>query len=254
MAHAFQSWLSYSNFVSGVKKNKCDARSEDEIAFLDGLASTSGSRETLIPTGTILWRAQLGFSVGTLMDDIPRYGKPTPHPFGRMKPFSRATKDGRLNRAGTPSTLYLATDERTALSEVRPWIGSYVSIAQFKILRDVRVIDCSSEYLEGFRWYDQEIEDPQDRERAVWRDLCSSISEPVSAENQASEYIPTQLVAEHFRELKLDGIMYNSLVGGGKNIALFNCDTADPISCCLHYVSSLVPIYDEVVAPKTAGD
>ena len=35
--------------------------------------------------------------------------------------------------------------ERAVEAEVRPWIGSYVSLAQFKLNREIRIVDCVSE-------------------------------------------------------------------------------------------------------------
>lgn len=34
--------------------------------------------------------------------------------------------------------LYLSTDPQTAMSEVRPWIGSTLTVAQFRILRNLK--------------------------------------------------------------------------------------------------------------------
>ena len=48
-----------------------------------------------------------------------------------MKPLGGRATDGRANPRGIPC-LYLATTKETAMSEVRPWIGSYVSAGQFE--------------------------------------------------------------------------------------------------------------------------
>lgn len=246
----FESWQSYSEFAFGVKRSKRHARSAKAISFLNTLVLTSASRQTLIPAGTLFWRAQLGFNLSTFHQDVSQYGDATPHLPERMKPLRWATKSGRLNRTGARSSLYLATDQHTAVSETRPWIGNHVSVAQFRIHSDVRVLDCSSEHSEDYQCYEEEPPDFQERERAVWRELSRSLSEPIGAETRTVDYVPTQIIAEHFRAKGWDGILYQSLLGGGKNLALFDLTRATLISCTLQYVRSLVPVYDEVVNPK----
>jgi hypothetical protein len=144
----------------------------------------------------------------------------------------------------------LATDEHTPLSETRPWIEHHVSVAQFKLLRDVQVLDCFPDHSEDYTFYFEEPADAQERERAVWRELSRSLSEPIGADDRDSEYVTTQLVAEHFRAHGVDDIMYQSVLGGGKNLALFDLKIAEATYCTLHYVSGIVPVYKKIVNPK----
>ena len=160
-----------------------------------------------------------------------------------MKPLSNAPSEGRVNPIGIP-ILYLATDEKTAVAEVRQWIGKFVSVAQFKVLRDVQLIDCSLEYSEGYEWHEVELK-PAEREHVVWRELGRAYSEPVSLDTRPTDYVPTQIIAEHFRAHGADGIVYQSAVGGGKNVALFDLSAADPIDCSLHYVRGVSLDYSE---------
>ncbi|CAN7262392.1 RES family NAD+ phosphorylase [Variovorax sp. LjRoot84] len=247
MAHEFPSWQSYYDFANRVRRKERYVRSLETAAFLDTLVSTSTSRQRRMAAGTILWRAQLGFDVRTVEQDGTQGEMPAPHPPQRMKPLPIAPKDGRVNPAGI-STLYLATDENTAVSEVRPWIGKHVSVAQFELLRDVRVVDCSLEHSQDILIYDEEPE-PGEREKAVWRDVDRSFSEPVAADDPTTEYVPTQLIAEHFRAHQVEGVVYQSLLGGGKNVALFDLAAADLLNCALHYVRGVSFSYDQVANP-----
>ncbi len=63
-----------------------------------------------------------------------------PHNPTRMKPIPGQASEGRANPKGIPY-LYLATHRDTALAEVRPWIRSLFSVAQFKIVRDLVVVN-----------------------------------------------------------------------------------------------------------------
>jgi hypothetical protein len=247
MAHIFPSWQSYSHFAYQVKQKERYVRSADTAAFLDLMTATAASRYRLLRTGTILWRAQLGFNLRTIEQDGHTFETPAAHPPERMKPLPFAKKEGRVNPVGIPA-LYMATDERTAVAEVRPWIGKHVSLAQFKVLRDVKLIDCSLEHSEEFTFYEAEPE-PEERERAVWREVNRSFSEPVASDEPVTEYIPTQLLAEHFRAQGAEGIAYQSLLGGGRNIALFDLSAADLINCTLHYVRRVNFEHTEVDNP-----
>jgi hypothetical protein len=61
---------------------------------------------------------------------------PTPHPRNRMNPLAERATEGRANPKGIP-VLYLSTDQETAMSGVRPAVGTFLSVAQFEIRRDL---------------------------------------------------------------------------------------------------------------------
>ena len=247
----FPSWQSYSNFAHAVVRQERYVRSVETSAFIEAVLSTSITRERLIREGTILWRAQLGFDMDEVESDGRTVEAPAPYSPARMKPLPFARVDGRVNPVGI-SALYLATDERTAISEVRPWIGKHVSVAQLKIMREVKVIDCSLGYSEGFLFYEQEPS-PEDRENAVWHCINRAFAEPVSDDRRTTEYIPTQVLAEYFRAHGVDGVVYQSLLGGGKTVALFDVRAADVINCALHYVRGVNFSYDQVANPYFVG-
>ncbi|MFM6831522.1 MAG: RES domain-containing protein [Novosphingobium sp.] len=53
---------------------------------------------------------------------------------------SPKTGHGRLNREGEP-VLYLVSKAHTALAEIRPYPGHYVSVGGFKTLADLKLAD-----------------------------------------------------------------------------------------------------------------
>lgn len=85
----------------------------------------------MLPKDAHLWRAQLGhdlrpeYAGEELIDYFPTAYKPE-----RMKPLRDSAREGRANPKGIPY-LYIATDKETAMSEVRPWIGSIISAGCF---------------------------------------------------------------------------------------------------------------------------
>jgi hypothetical protein len=60
----------------------------------------------------------------------------------RMKSLLNRAREGRVNSVGIPA-LYLVSREQTAISEIRPWIGSEVSVAQFVTRRNLITINLS---------------------------------------------------------------------------------------------------------------
>ena len=159
----------------------------------------------------------------------------------RMKPPTDSSqKEGRINPAGI-SCLYLASGKQTAISEMRPWKGAYVSVARFKTCRNLKIIDCTK--CEGGDqgglglWLDLPIGVSQTKEEIadwVWADLDASFSRPVGPGDDKNSYIPTQIIAEHFRNIGFDGIAYSSVTSTeGSNIALFDVANAKNICCHL---------------------
>src|SRR5260370_32127697 len=90
-------------------------------------------------------------------------------PFGaeRMMPLSDRQTEGRVNPKGIPC-LYLSTNGNTAMSEVRPWVGSRLSLAQFQIRKSLTLVDCSSDEEEAWYDYGRLEGKPKQREKATW--------------------------------------------------------------------------------------
>ncbi len=55
-------------------------------------------------------------------------------------PREELASAGRANPWGIPF-LYLAKDPETVIAEVRPWKGQRISIAEFELVEDVKIID-----------------------------------------------------------------------------------------------------------------
>jgi hypothetical protein len=169
-----------------------------------------------------------------------------PHDSNRMVPTPERAIDGRVNPRGIPC-LYLASNEATAVAEVRPWVGSYVSLAEFKAMRDCKLLDCTRDkerriafVLHGLLTGSVNTS-PENRERVVWGEIAYAFSKPVASDDRHSDYIPTQILAEAFKHYGYDGIAYRSLLGkeDGKNIALFDIPAADLMNCCLYKINSV---------------
>lgn len=207
----------------------CRYRYSQEIEHYIQLAVESAtSRTERWDRGTSVWRAQRGCRVcievpgksEVWKDDTDGCGYPTKcKPFRpeRMKPEPEKAKEGRVNPKGIPC-LYLATHEDTAMSEIRPWHEARISLARFELTQDVVLVDCSQEC----------PSDLTNKQAWNWYYLGEAFSRPVSSTDDVSDYAPTQILAEAFRQHGYNGIVYNSgLNKDGKNVVLFDLSHAD---------------------------
>lgn len=121
---------------------------------------------------------------------------------------------GRLNRAGLP-VLYLASKAYTALAEIRPHPGHYVSIGGFETVSDFRMADFDPD-IALFSANDLRLE-----LYAVIQAFDRLMSTPVTPDDK-SGYLVTQLLAEVLQGRGFDGVRYRSSVSDGVNICLFN--------------------------------
>jgi hypothetical protein len=142
-------------------------------------------------------------------------------------PPTRLATAGRMNPGGI-SVFYGALDLKTALAEVRPVVGCTVLTGRFGILRHLRLLDLAS--LTELRLAGSVFDPDYIRrlERAEFLGhLSATMVAPVMPDDEAFEYLPTQVVCDFLasqKELSLDGIIYKSVQAGysAKNIVLFH--------------------------------
>jgi len=133
------------------------------------------------------------------------------------------TRNNRISPKGIP-VLYMADSEKTAIAEARPWVGTIVSIAAFKAVRDLKIVDFS--VLDPFNHPFQNSDIAALRMyKYIATILNRAFSTPVSSSDSLFEYLPTQYIASLIKNEGIDGIRYRSSVHvNGKNMALFDCE------------------------------
>ena len=241
----FNSWRDYWSFSREIMGGRRFVRSPEVEAFLANVATSIGERELKLPKGFITWRAQLGHD--WLEDDEQVGPVPTAFSRARMKPRPNRAGEGRVNPKGVPC-LYVATKKETAMSEVRPWIGSLVSVAQFKTLAEQRIVNCTLAHDRTPLFLSEPAE--AERLQAFWSHIDRAFSEPVDRSDDTAEYAPTQVLAELFRSLGFDGVAYKSAFGtNGFNIALFDVDAAVQLNGFLFKVKGVALDFEEAANP-----
>lgn len=192
---------------------------------LAGLRTHDG-RPALVDAGPE--QAISGFFRARVFQDDERLKRALSAPDRELgPPPPRLGRAGRLNAAGV-SIFYGADTEDVALAEVRPPVGSRVVMAQFELLRPVRLLDIDalkSLLVEG-SLFDLGHADRL-QHAAFLRSFSWRFTQPVMPDHEAFEYIPTQAVADYLAnevEPPLDGILYASPQSAltGKNVALFH--------------------------------
>lgn len=136
---------------------------------------------------------------------------------GSDAPPSNLATAGRANPK-LISYLYTASDEKTALYEVRPSIGQEVSIATVTIRKNLQIFDmCISE-----------IPETSDFTQVENYFILQKLSSLFSEVNYGSEdeYLPTQFICDYIRDLGFDGIRFRSALNSdGQVVVLFDTNT-----------------------------
>lgn len=241
----FKSWRSYLIFRIAVDTKQryiLDGESKD---FLNSIIGTCKDRERTLKKGSIVWRAQNGHSTRPLYQEDPDTGEeiyiddlPIPFPNTRMKPLPDSASEGRANPKGIPC-LYVATDKDTAMSEVRPWLGAIISVGEFRLVRNLKILDFSVNHgKNNLRIY---FEEPAAEEivEAVWSDIDNAFSRPTKASDLNSEYAPTQIISEFIKSEGYDGIAYKSSLTDGHNVCLFDLGSANIVKCSIYEATKI---------------
>lgn len=241
----FKLWTDYRTFSFNVRRNNRYIYNQATEAFLEAVIDTSKKREASILKGAVLYRAQCGCERRPVYDDAGSEigDEEWPYTEDRMVPVKGKSFEGRANPRGI-TYLYLFNDKNTACAEVRPWKGVCISVAQFLVKRDLKVIDCSK--IPGGTPVFLEEPDPETMERRVWADINMAFSQPVSPHDPETEYIPTQIVAEGFRETGFDGVAYKSSYEAGLNIVLFDLEAVEMLNCSLSKVKDMKFDFDHM--------
>ncbi len=223
----FKRYHSYESFAQEVKNHSRYVRSQESEEFLNAVKASVKKRVNQVKSGEKYWRAQLGHDIETIVEINPHgcgdiaEDRPCPYSPDRMKPLLDCASEGRANPKGIPY-LYLATKKNTAMAEIRPWVGSMISVAIFEITKEIRIVDCSTDFNCTYGC----CPTTEEREKAIWADINKAFSIPIIPNDRTADYVPTQIIAELINYEGYYGIKYQSTLGDGKNFVLFDIDIA----------------------------
>ena len=128
---------------------------------------------------------------------------------------------GRINPEGI-GVLYLSSDDKTVLNEVRANTFDYVTIGKFKSIKEIKVVNLSGLSGTSPFLYQGELE-KYAANRKIFQEIALEIAKPLRRSDSLIEYLPTQYIAEFIKSQGYDGVEYTStLCEGGYNIAIFD--------------------------------
>lgn len=191
---------------------------------------------------SVFYRARKGYELRKLDSDSPFKVK---MPYKDMGPPPyNLSKGGRANSIGIVC-LYLATNIETVISEVRPYKGELVSVAKFKLVENLKVIDFTglnddidTRIIKDspFKYNDiiKRIESMK-----FFNLLSIAMSTPINSQQYELEYLPMQYYIEYFKELGFDGILYKSAMGNENNLVLFEYNKVKEVDKRIYKVRDL---------------
>lgn len=206
-----------------------------------------------VKKGESFYRARLGYdfrgmpTLGDAFAPVQHYRPHTGKNIGSAP--AKLCTPGRMNRGGVPF-LYVASEPKTAVAEIRPHPGHFVSLGQFRCVKGIEVADVTSLNIEEYCASDAELD-----VFLFLRTLDGVFSRPLPPEMR-DQYVLTQLIADVLWRLGFDGIRFRSSVSDGFNLALF-----DP--SCFEYVedgakvvrvTGLKYAYDDLPLADEPGD
>ncbi len=139
------------------------------------------------------------------------------------KPPVALSTNGRANPYGI-SYLYLASDPKTAISELRPYKNECITVAEFKAKDDLTLADLRTpkDVISPFLLNDEfELNFILENLPFISK-LSEELSKPVNPKDANLEYLPSQYLCEFIKHIGFDGIIYNSSLAKGINYAIFN--------------------------------
>lgn len=138
--------------------------------------------------------------------------------------------------------LYLSEDPVTPVYEVRPIIGDTISVAKFKLQRDVKLYDLT------FNIHDMNNDEVVELPR-LYNTIGEMFSKPYNGD--ATKYLSTQYIAEEIKNMGFDGLRFgSSLHKNGINIVLFNPGDCNAVSSDLVEVKEISLSLDEPMIYK----
>ncbi|MFS4484206.1 RES domain-containing protein [Hyunsoonleella sp. 2307UL5-6] len=137
-------------------------------------------------------------------------------------PTPELASAGRANPKGI-SYLYIADSPETSMYETRASLFDYVTVGEFKLKEDIKVLNLRNPKDDPMYWSEfEEIENYLIYIPFI-QTLQKELSLPIRKRDKILDYIPTQYISEFIKSLGFDGVEYqSSLNSDGYNIAIFN--------------------------------
>lgn len=184
---------------------------------LEMLESVLRETEIVIPVATKFYRARVSDKKGYSRKQM-------------WAPPDDVASPGRANSKGQ-SCLYLCSHKKTTVKEIRAHAFDYVTIATFKLNRDIRVLDLSS-IVHSSPFYSEKDKVAYLLNESSLRQIQNDLAKPMSRWDSDLDYLPTQYISDFAKFLGYDGVKYFSTFDKTSyNLALF---VSSACNCIYH--------------------
>ncbi|HXM47859.1 MAG TPA: RES family NAD+ phosphorylase [Pyrinomonadaceae bacterium] len=145
---------------------------------------------------------------------------------------------GRANRKDQV-VFYCADQDATAVAEVRPAQGFFVSLGRFKAKRDLKLLDLVMSRPAINPFTDNDLRMAVETQ-ALFAAFARDLETPLRRSDDDTTYLPSQNLTDAVRRAGFDGIRYPSAMNpGGSNIVLFDPADAEFVDSQLVEITSV---------------
>lgn len=221
---AIEKWNSFRDEI--MWKNRYFVQHDLDLKRLESLFDTYLETDTA-QFGDQLYRARVRND--DLLIPLDKMGKPP----------AKDVKNGRANPVGIPY-LYAASTHETAIAETRPHPGDLLTVARFRVLSPLRLLNLMNPRKTISPFEVEESELPMLRHDLAF--LChleSELSKPILPRVADLEYLPTQYLCEFIKKCGYDGVIFKSSISIGANVALFDDSKVEPEELFQYEVTKL---------------
>ncbi|MDB5605149.1 MAG: hypothetical protein JWP25_2049 [Bradyrhizobium sp.] len=212
-------WRSFENSLKIEARFFSRTAANYLASIFDGIGDlqTRDGRPLVVDAGPgtdfhTLYRAQVFQSDDKLEAAL---GRPDIHLGSPPAPLAAA---GRMNARGI-SVFYGANNQKAAIAEVCPPVGSEIAVAQFEIIRKLRLLDLTA-------LGDVSATGSIFRLAVFLRSLSRRIARPAMPDDDPLEYLATQAITDFLAteaSAPIDGIVFPSVQSAGDvNVVLFH--------------------------------
>ena len=207
-----------------IEEIKYKNRNPRDLKALELLNDIPTNPQIVIDTSESLYRARVVNDPKEIGKEKDFYGYDAK---GSFVPPANLTRDFRANYRYIPY-LYCANHPYVGLAEVRPRLGTTVSIATIAVKEPLTLLDFTIQHKPSKM---------SDAKKNLFEDLSALFSMPVTNSDDIIEYIPTQFIAEYAKYMGYDGIAFSSSVTPEYylcdpnlfNVVVFNYDKCEAI-------------------------
>lgn len=167
------------------------------------------------------------------------------------KPPVEKSTDGRANPKGI-SYFYGASDEKTAIAEVRPYKTETICVAKYKVNKKIYLIDLRDpkSTISPFDIEEDKLSLLYKEHMPFLGHLSDVLSKPVLPHEKEMEYLPTQYLCELIKNYNFNGIAFKSSLEEGDNFVIFDDSFLSGINKVEGYIVSDTKVKSEKLTKK----